>query len=177
VFNTDRYIVKGHTTCEFEENKEFDEDYKTDRDIAKGHITFNFEENEEDEEVPAWTRNGGDDRDSGEGAAHDDGQNYKPQEVPRPLLRDRCSQEEFQSFAQQWSLYTGCHCEMDATALRHQLLNCTDGPLEAAMYDALGSKIDTVTETKMMEELEKTRRGLPRYDLRGETGQAANSSQ
>ena len=44
---------------------------------------------------------------------------------------------------------------MDDRELRRQLLNCTDGPLEAAMYDALGSKIDTISETDMMEELEK----------------------
>jgi hypothetical protein len=44
---------------------------------------------------------------------------------------------------------------MDDRELRRQLLNCTDGPLEAAMYDALGSKIDTISETDMMEESEK----------------------
>jgi hypothetical protein len=44
---------------------------------------------------------------------------------------------------------------MDVKELRQQLLNCTDGPLEAAMYDALGSKINTISETDMMEELGK----------------------
>ena len=44
---------------------------------------------------------------------------------------------------------------MEVRELRQQLLNSTDGPLEAAMYDALGSKTDTISETDMMEELEK----------------------
>ena len=44
---------------------------------------------------------------------------------------------------------------MDDRELRQQLLRCTDRPLEAAMYDALGSKINTISETDMMEELGK----------------------
>jgi hypothetical protein len=44
---------------------------------------------------------------------------------------------------------------MDDRELRRQLLNCIDGTLEAAMYDALGTKINTSAETDMMEELGK----------------------
>jgi hypothetical protein len=44
---------------------------------------------------------------------------------------------------------------MDVGELRQQLLNCTDGPLEASMYDALGSKVDTLSQTDLLEELEK----------------------
>jgi hypothetical protein len=44
---------------------------------------------------------------------------------------------------------------MDVRELRQQLLNCADGPLEATMYDALGSKVDTLSETNLMGELEK----------------------
>ena len=44
---------------------------------------------------------------------------------------------------------------MDDRELRQQLLNCIDGTLEAAMHNALGSKINTSTETDMMEELGK----------------------
>jgi hypothetical protein len=72
-----------------------------------------------------------------------------------PLGCKGCNQEEFKSFTQQWRLYAGCHGGMDVRELRQRLLNCTDGHLEAAMYDALGSKIDTLSETDMMEELEK----------------------
>jgi hypothetical protein len=57
--------------------------------------------------------------------------------------------------AQQWSLYAGCHGGMDERELRQQLLNCAVGPLEAVMYDALGSKVDTLSETNLMKKLEK----------------------
>ena len=163
VFNT--------TTFEFEENEEFDKMFNTTtfefkeneedeefnkvfnmvRDIAKGHITVNFEEYEEDEEVQAWTRNEEDDRDGGDRAASDVGQNSDPPEVPRPLLRGGCNQEQFESFTQQWSLYAGSHGEMDGRELRQQLLNCADGPLEATMYDALGG---TTTSTQYLRQFQ-----------------------
>ena len=44
---------------------------------------------------------------------------------------------------------------MDVRELRQQLLNCVDGHLEATMYDTLGSKVDTLSETDLLEELEK----------------------
>ena len=52
--------------------------FHVDRDIVKGHVSFKFEE---DKEVPAWTSpitsqaesDGGDVRDGGDRAAHDDG--------------------------------------------------------------------------------------------------------
>ena len=44
---------------------------------------------------------------------------------------------------------------MDDRELRRQLLSCIDGTLEDAMYDALGYKINTSTETDMMTELGK----------------------
>jgi hypothetical protein len=114
--------------------------------IVKGHIAFKIKENKEDE---------GGVCDGGDRATHDVGQNSNPQEVPRPLLRGGCNQVEFKSFTQQWSLYAGCNGGMDVRELQQQLLNCADGPLEAAMYDALGSKVNTLSETDLMEELEK----------------------
>jgi hypothetical protein len=65
----------------------------------------------------------------------------------------QCLEEN--AITQQWNLYARYHSGMDVRELRQQLLNCADGPLEAAMYDALGRKIDTLSETDMMEELEK----------------------
>ena len=44
---------------------------------------------------------------------------------------------------------------MDDRELRQQLLRCIEGPLEAAMYDALGCKLYTISETDIMEELGK----------------------
>ena len=61
-------------TVEEREHKEFDEEFNTDRDIAKGHITFQFKEDREDEEYINPN---------------------KKVEVPRPMLRDGCSLDEF----------------------------------------------------------------------------------
>jgi hypothetical protein len=44
---------------------------------------------------------------------------------------------------------------MDDRELRQQLLNCAVGPLEQIMYRALGSKLDTLSEFDLMEELER----------------------
>jgi hypothetical protein len=98
-----------------------DKDYEdfdmlnTDRVIVKGHINFKFKENK------------------------------KEVEVTRPTLRDGCNLDEFKSFTLQWRLYAGCQGEMNDRELRQQLLNCTDGPLEATMYDTPGSKVDTLS--------------------------------
>jgi hypothetical protein len=95
-----------------------------------------FEEDEEDKEVPAWTSPTPSQAESdggGDGAVHDAGPGPNLQEMPRPVLREECSQEEFQSFTQQWSLYARYHSGMDVGELRQQLLNSADRPLEAAM--------------------------------------------
>ena len=44
---------------------------------------------------------------------------------------------------------------MDDRELRYQLLDSINGPLEYAMYDVFGSNIYTISDTIMLEELEK----------------------
>jgi hypothetical protein len=70
-------------------------------------------------------------------------------------LRGGCNRAKFRTFTQQWSLYKGCHSGMDDRELRQQLLNSIDGPLEDDLYDVLGSKINTISETDILEVLEK----------------------
>ena len=101
------------------EHKELDEEFNTDRDIAMGHITFKFKEDREDEEYINLK---------------------KKVEVPRPMLCDGCKLDEFKSFTLLWRLYAECNDGMDDRELRQQLLRCLDGPLEAAMYDALANQ-------------------------------------
>ena len=108
------------------ESKEFD----TDRDIVKGYKTFHYKKERENE-------------------------NYKLKEVPPPMLRDGCNLDEFKSFTLLWRLYAECNDGMDDRELRQELLRCLDEPLEAAMYDALGCKLNTIPEADMMEELVK----------------------
>ena len=98
------------------EYKEIDKEFDTD----KGHKTFQSKEEREIED-------------------------YKLKEVPRPMLRDGCNLEEFKSFTLLWRLYAECHDGKDDRELRQQLLRCLDGPLEAAMFDALGWELHTTT--------------------------------
>jgi hypothetical protein len=75
--------------------------------------------------------------------------------VKCPVLRGGCKQEEFDEFAQSWSRYAECQWEMDNRELRQQLMNCVVGPLELIMYNSLGSKLDTLSEPDLLEELKK----------------------
>ena len=77
------------------------------------------------------------------------------QEMPRPVLRGGCSQEAFQSFTQQWDQYARYHSGMDVGELRQQLLNCADGALEPLMYNSLGGKVDTLSQTDLVKQLEQ----------------------
>ena len=58
-------------------------------------------------------------------------------------------------FARTWRRYAGYQWEMDDRELRQQLLNCAVGPLELIMYNSLGRKLDTLSESDLIEELEK----------------------
>ena len=99
--------------------------FHTDKNIVKGHINHNFKKNNAEGNVPC------------------------------PMLRNGCNQDEFRAFTLQWRLYAGGQGEMDDRELRRQLLSCIDETLEGAMYDALGNKINTSTEADMMTELGK----------------------
>jgi hypothetical protein len=125
-----------HTTaCEFDEDEEFAKVFNT--------TDFKFDENEEDREFDKVFYTDKVEQDS----------DY--QEVLCPLLRRGCNQGEFEAFVQRWSLYAGCHGGMDERELQQQLLNCAVGPLEAVIYDTLGGKVDSLSETNLLEELEE----------------------
>jgi hypothetical protein len=123
------------TACEFDEDAEFAKLFNT--------TDFEFDENKEDREFDKVFYTDKFEQDS----------DY--QEVLCPLLRRGCNQGEFKAFVQQWSLYAGCHGGMDEREHRQQLLNCAVGPLEAVMYDTLGGKVDSLSETDLLEELEE----------------------
>jgi hypothetical protein len=77
------------------------------------------------------------------------------QETLCPTLNGGCSQDEFKTFTQKWSLYAGCRNEIDDRELRQELLNCAVGPLEDMMYDTLGVKVDSLSEADLLDELGK----------------------
>jgi hypothetical protein len=75
--------------------------------------------------------------------------------APRLWIHGGYNQDEYQAFTHQWSRYRGYYSKMDDRELRYQLLDSINGPLEDAMYDVFGSKIYTISDTVMLEELEK----------------------
>jgi hypothetical protein len=131
------------------EDKEYEENnmFNTDRDVVEEHFTYEFKAHKDEEyEYEFHT---------------DKFEEYqKYEEFNDRFHADRNMYEEYEeykeskSFTQKWRLYARCHGGMDVWELQHQLLGYTDRPLEADMYNALGSKIGTLSETDMMEELE-----------------------
>jgi hypothetical protein len=75
--------------------------------------------------------------------------------APRLWICGGYSQDEFQAFKHQWSLFRGYHSGMEDMELRYQLLDSINGPLEDAMYDAFGDETYTIPDNRMLEELEK----------------------
>jgi hypothetical protein len=138
------------TTFEFKEDEEFDRMFN--------NTTFDFKENERFEEMIIIAKGSFTNKfeeQANEFLTDEYEENVENQEAQCPVLRGGCNQEEFETFAQKWGLYAGCNCERDARELRQQLLNCAVGPLEHIMYNALGSKLDTLSEVALMEELER----------------------
>jgi hypothetical protein len=123
------------TACEFDEDREFARVFNM--------TAFEFNENKGAREFDKVFYTDMVEQDSG----------Y--QEVLRPLLRGGCSQEDFKTFTQQWSLYAGCRDGIDERELRQDLLNCAVGHLEDVMYDALGGKVDSLSETDLLGKLKK----------------------
>ena len=72
------------------------------------------------------------------------------QEMLCPMLRGGCSQDEFKTFTQKWSLYAGCRDEIDDRELCQELLNCAVGPLEEMIDDTLGAKVDSLSEADLL---------------------------
>jgi hypothetical protein len=105
----------------------------------------------------------------GDEAVHDAGWSWQGsyhKEMPRPVLRGGCSQEEFKSFKQHWNQYAKYHNGMDVGELRQQLLNCADGALETLMYDSLGSQVDTLSQTDLFKQLEELAVVVVRKDVK-----------
>ena len=97
------------TACEFDEDEEFARVFNM--------TAFEFNENEGAREFDKVFYTDTVEQDSG----------Y--QEVLCQLLRGGCSQDDFKTFTQKWSLYAGCSDEIDDRELRQELLNlCIGAP-------------------------------------------------
>jgi hypothetical protein len=75
--------------------------------------------------------------------------------IPRPDISGGCSQEDFKFFKKKWDQYVRASNETDPTKLRDQLTNCPNDSLRNALYKALGDRIDDITVTDLMKEIEE----------------------
>ena len=61
----------------------------------------------------------------------------------------------FQVFRKKWDQCVRASNETDLTKLRDQLTNCPNDSLRNALYKALGDRIDNITVTDLMKEIEE----------------------
>jgi hypothetical protein len=127
--------------------------YNTEGDIAKEYVEYEVHK-EHNEEFNT-------DRSIVKGHIN----SYEEVRAPRLWICGGHSQNEFQSFKHQWSLFRGYHRGMDDGELRYQLLDSISGPLEDAMYEAFGNRTYAIPEGDPQE------RELPHQDLREEHSQ------
>jgi hypothetical protein len=74
--------------------------------------------------------------------------------IPRPEISRGCSQEDFKFFTRKWDQYVRSSNERDGNKLKDQLTNCPDDNLRSAVYKALGDRIDTISVTDLLKEIE-----------------------
>jgi hypothetical protein len=74
--------------------------------------------------------------------------------IPRPQISGSCSQEDFNFFNRKWGQYVRFSNEKDGNNLRDQLSNCPDETLRSVLYKALGDRIETISVTDLLKEIE-----------------------
>jgi hypothetical protein len=95
------------------------------------------------------------DADSQRGAAAGGGaEKVPPSKIPRPEISGCCSQEDFKFFTRKWDQYVRSSNEKDGIKLKDQLTNCPDDTLRSALYKALGDRINTISVTDLLKEIE-----------------------
>ena len=74
--------------------------------------------------------------------------------IPRPEISGGCSQEDFKFFTRKWDQYVRSSNEKDDNKLKDQLTNIPDDTLRSALYKALGDRINTISVTDLLKEIE-----------------------
>jgi hypothetical protein len=74
--------------------------------------------------------------------------------IPRPEINGGCSQEDFKFFTRKWDQCVRSSNENDDNKLKDQLTNCPNDTLRSAVYKALGDRIDTISVTDLLKEIE-----------------------
>jgi hypothetical protein len=120
---------------EYKENNMFN----TDRDIVKEHFTYEFEEHEDEEYEDEFHTD-----------KFEEYEKYEEFETGSTRI-GTCTRSMRSTRSPSHSHNSGGYMQ---GATEGWTLDYTDGPLEDDMYNALGIKIGTLSETEMMEELE-----------------------
>ena len=76
------------------------------------------------------------------------------QEIPRPVLQGKCSQEDFNFFRREWQRYVRYYRKVDTNEIGAQLLNCLDRALQLFVHRDLGGSADNATQADMLRVIE-----------------------
>ena len=72
------------------------------------------------------------------------------QEIPRPVLQRRCSEEDFNFFRREWLRYVRFYEKVDASEIRNQLMNCLDETIQIAVYNAFGMSFNNTNQATLL---------------------------
>ena len=78
----------------------------------------------------------------------------KFEKVPRPKVSTGCSQQDFKFFKEKWNRYKSSSGVSDTALIRSQLLCCPEEELQQQLSRILGNRLDTITETDLLKEIE-----------------------
>ena len=79
----------------------------------------------------------------------------RAEKVPRPQIKLGIGQDEFSYFKNGWTSYKRSCGITDETEIRDQLLAACNEELRRDLFSCLGSKLETLTEQQMLDEIEK----------------------
>ena len=85
----------------------------------------------------------------------DGGGKLKQEKIPRPTISSGISQQDFKFFHGEWNRYKRSSGIKDATIIRDQLMYCPDESLRKHVCRSLGDRVDTISETELLEEIKK----------------------
>ena len=79
----------------------------------------------------------------------------RAEKVPRPQIKLGVSQDEFSYFQDEWTSYKRSCDIRDETETRDQLRAACNEDLRRNLFNCLGSKLKTLTEQQMMDEIQQ----------------------
>ena len=74
--------------------------------------------------------------------------------IPRPTIKEGCSQEDFQGFKRDWVRYVRASGEKNEVKLKDQLIHCPADDLRRALDKGLGDRVDNLSLAQLLHEIE-----------------------